>query len=204
MVREAFTEMLNSVEDIEVVGVASSGEEAIKMAREKKPDVAIIDVYMPGIGGLEAAKRMLSHNPDIAIIGLSGLSDGPYPTLFIKAGARGYLHKESGKAELIKVVRLVAAGETYLAPELAHSIVSSNGQHDNPFDALSDREMQITLLTLNGLRPTDIAEQLKLSPKTVNSYRHRLFQKLNVGNEVELTLLAMRWGILAKPDAEND
>ena len=158
---------------------------------------------MPGIGGLEATKKILRFNPDIKIIVLTVQTETPFPLKVMQAGAVGYLTKCSAPDEMIQAIRAVNSGQRYISPEIAQQIALSQvctPTTDNPFKALSDREMQITMMITKGDKVQDIAESLNLSPKTVNSYRYRLFEKLNISGDVELTRMAIRYGIL---DAET-
>ena len=192
IVRQGISMLLSDVEDISVVGEGSTGEEAYTLVKKTDPDVVLLDIRMPGMGGLEAAKKIIARKASIGVIALSGYSDGPYPGLFVKAGALGYLKKGADKTELVRAIRQVYQGEAYLTPDVAHAVVATKSStSDNPFDQLSDRELQIALMVLSSPKIDDIAEQLALSPKTISSYKHRLYEKLNIQSDVELTLLAL-------------
>jgi two-component system invasion response regulator UvrY len=181
-----------------VAGEADSGEQAVKWCRSNHADVVLMDMNMPGIGGLEATKKILRFNPDVKIIVLTVHTENPFPTKVMQAGAAGYLTKGAGPDEMVNAIRLVNSGQRYISPEIAQQMalsqVSSNS--DNPFKDLSERELQIMMMITKGEKVTDISEQLNLSPKTVNSYRYRLFSKLGISGDVELTHLAIRHGIL--------
>jgi len=185
-------------EGIEVIAEASTGEEAIQMVRTQRPDVVFLDVNMPGIGGLEATRRMLQIKPDLKIIALTVHADGPIPKLLLEAGAVGYLTKGCSVDEMIVAVRKVSRGEHYIAAEIAQQLALGllPGAQESPFDALSQREMQILLMITQGQKSQAISEQLHLSPKTVSTYKCRLQDKLNVKGDVELVRLAIRHGML--------
>ena len=181
-----------------VAGEALSGEDAAIWCRSNHGDVILMDMNMPGIGGIEATRRILRINPDVKVIVISIHGEEPYPTKVMQAGAAGYLTKGAAPMEMINAIRQVKAGQRYLSPEIAQQMALSQFKpsQDNPFQALSERELQIMMMITSGQKVTDISEQLSLSPKTVNSYRYRLFSKLEVNGDVELTHLAIRYGIL--------
>lgn len=200
LVRAGLRRVLQDTERMDVVGEASNGEEAIQMARELTPDVMLMDVNMPGIGGYEATRRILQRNPKIKIIAVSMYIDEPYPSRLLSAGARGYISKDAAADEVVAAIHRVAEGGIYVAASvasnLAASLVKGNDADQSPFDSLSQREMQVMLMVTKGLGNQEISESLSLSPKTVSTYRYRLFDKLNVSNDVELTRMAMRYGVL--------
>lgn len=184
--------------DIEVVGEASSGEEAVILARRERPDVVMMDVSMPGIGGLEATRRILLRDPDLKVIALTVHTDSPFPRRLMEIGAMGYLTKGCGVGEMIAAIGKVAEGERYIATEIAQQLALAvlPGAHHSPFDALSQREMQVLLMITQGHKSRAISQQLHLSPKTVSTYKSRLQEKLNVKNDVELLRLALQHGVL--------
>ena len=157
-----------------------------------------MDMNMPGIGGLEATRKILRIRPDVRIIVLTINSENPFPTKVMQAGAAGYLTKGAAPAEMIQAIRLVHSGQRYISPEIAQQMALSQfaSADENPFKSLSERELQIMMMITKGQKVTDISEQLNLSPKTVNSYRYRLFSKLGINGDVELTHLAIRYGML--------
>ncbi len=194
--------MLSDVSGITVVGEACSGEEAVKIAREKRPHVVLMDIRMPGIGGLEATRRIAHHNPEIKVIALTIYESEPFPTKLLQAGASGYLTKGALLDEMVLAIRTVHAGNRYLGPEIAQQMAlkSLAETEQSPFAQLSERELQVMIMITAGQNVQMIAEKLCVAPKTINSYRYRIFEKLHVESDVELTLLAMRHGIL---DTEN-
>ena len=203
LVRTGIRRILEDVRGLRVVGEAVSGEQAVQWCRDNQSDVILMDMNMPGIGGLEATKKILRFNPDTKIIVLTVQTETPFPLKVMQAGASGYLTKCSAPDEMIQEIRAVNAGQRYISPEIAQQIALSQvttSTTENPFKTLSDREMQITMMITKGNKVQDIAESLNLSPKTVNSYRYRLFEKLNINGDVELTRMAIRYGIL---DAET-
>ena len=199
LVRTGIRRILEDVKGLKVVGEATTGENAVQWCREHEADVILMDMNMPGIGGLEATKKILRHRPDARIIVLTVHSENPFPTKVMQAGAAGYLTKSSAPDEMIQAIRAVHVGQRYISPEIAQQMALSQfamPDTENPFKALSERELQIMLMITRGRRVNEIAEQLSLSPKTVNSYRYRLFDKLNISGDVEWTRMAIRYGML--------
>lgn len=199
LVRTGIRRILEDVRGIRVVGEAENGENAVQWCRDNYSDVILMDMNMPGIGGLEATKKILRVRPETRIIVLTVHSEDPFPTKVMQAGASGYLTKSSAPDEMIQAIRAVSSGQRYISPEIAQQMALSQFKsHDveNPFKILSERELQIMLMITRGSKVNDIAEQLSLSPKTINSYRYRLFDKLQINGDVELTRMAMRYGML--------
>lgn len=198
LVRTGIRRILEDVRGIKVVGEAQSGETAVTFCRQHHPDVILMDMNMPGIGGLEATRKILRIRPDVRIIVLTIHSENPFPTKVMQAGAAGYLTKGAAPDEMIQAIRLVHSGQRYISPEIAQQMALSQfaSADENPFKSLSERELQIMMMITKGQKVTDISEQLNLSPKTVNSYRYRLFSKLGINGDVELTHLAIRYGML--------
>lgn len=202
LVRAGLRSLLSGVNGIKVMGEACSGEEALSFCREKNPHVVLMDVRMPGIGGLEATRNLLRRNPDIKVIALTVCGEEPFPSKLLQAGAAGYLTKGSDLEEMVQAIHSVHHGKRYISPGVAQKLALKHLSDDksSPFDSLSERELQVMLMITSGLKVQEISDKLCLSPKTVNSYRYRLFEKLNVHSDVELTHLAIRHGIL---DTEN-
>lgn len=198
LVRAGIRSLLAGVNGIKVIGEAASGEDAVKIAREKHPNVVLMDVRMPGIGGLEATRKLLRADPDIKVIALTVCGEEPFPSKLLQAGAAGYLTKGSGLDEMVQAIHSVTHGKRYISPEVAQQLALKSLSEDkaSPFDALSERELQVMLMITSGQKVQEISDKLCLSPKTVNSYRYRLFEKLNVHSDVELTHLALRHGML--------
>lgn len=197
VVRMGFKLLLQGADDIEVVAEAESGEEAIKRYPEIKPDVVVMDISMPGIGGLEAVSRLLAKDPAAKILILSAHEDSSHPKRLLKAGAVGYLSKRSAAEELIHAIHQVANGKTFLDSKLAQAMaVQQLTGEQNPVEVLSDREFEVFMLLAKGQSVAQIAEKLFLSPRTVGTHLYNIKQKLNAGNSAEITLIAMRNGLL--------
>lgn len=198
LVRTGIKRILDDVKDIQVLGEADCGESALEMSRELDLDVVLMDVNMPGIGGLETTRRLLLQHPKLKVIVVTVHAGEPFPTRLLEAGASGYLTKDCGQAEIINAIYSVHSGKRYIASNIAQKIALSMmpGAHKSPFDNLSQREMQVMLMITQGQSSQEISDRLCLSPKTVSTYRHRLFEKLNVDNDVALTKLAMRHGMI--------
>lgn len=192
LVRTGIERILAETEGIKVIGQASSGEEAIQKARELAPNIVLMDVKMPGIGGIEATRKITHSNSAIGVIGLTASGDETFVQRLLQAGARGYLTKGTSYEEVVRAIRLVASGQFYVDPTLTSGMFARDSQNNNPFAQLSDREMQVTLMIVNCQKVQEIADSLFVSPRTVNTYRYRIFEKLAVRNDVELTHLAMR------------
>ncbi len=192
--------MLADVEGYQVVGDAKSGEEAVTKARILKPDVVLMDVKMPGMGGLEATKKLLTVNPVIKIIAVTACDDDLYPTRLMQAGAVGYVTKGAEFTEITDAINKVIRGDLYMSNSIAQQLAlrtfSGNNNQESPFEKLSQRELQTAMLIANGQKVNDIANTFCVSPKTVNSYRYRIFEKLNINSDVELTLLAVKHNLL--------
>jgi two-component system, NarL family, invasion response regulator UvrY len=199
VVRMGFKLLLQGSDDITVVGEANSGEELLKLFPEIKPDVVVLDISMPGIGGLEAVSRLLAKEPGARILILSAHEDTSHPKRLLKAGAAGYLSKRSAAEELIHAIRQVASGKTFLDPQLAQQMaVQQLTGEQNPVEVLSDREFEVFMLLAKGQSVAQIAEKLFLSPRTVGTHLYNIKQKLNAANSAELALIAMRNGLLEK------
>ncbi len=198
LVRTGISKILNEVKGFKVIDECKTGEEAIKYCRQTEPDVILMDMDMPGMGGLEATKKILRFVPDAKVIVLTAHSEDPFPTKVMQIGAAGYLTKCTPPQEMVNAIRAVNSGQRYLPAQIAQQMALSQfkSTEENPFSSLSDRELQIMLMITRGEKVPDISEHLHLSTKTINSYRYRMFEKLNVGNDVELTHLAIRHGML--------
>lgn len=197
--RIGLQKMLRDAGDIKVVGEARSGEEAVTLSRELSPNIVLMDICMPGIGGLEATRRITQRQSGVQVIVLTGFEESPYPVQALKAGAAGYLTKKVNAEELLRAIKRVFLGKRYLSGEIAQQLAVHNFEEESedPFDQLSSREMQIMLMVVNCQKVKEISSNLHLSPKTVNSYRYRIFEKLNVGSDVELALMAVRYGVVS-------
>lgn len=198
LVRTGIRKILDEVKGLKVIGEASTGEEAVQFCRKTQPDVVLMDMNMPGIGGLEATKKIIRYAPDVKVIVLTVYTEDPIPTKVMQIGAAGYLTKSAGPDEMVNAIRAVNSGQRYITPQVAQQMALSQfkSADENPFGLLSERELQIMLMITRGEKVPNISEQLALSSKTINSYRYRMFEKLNVSNDVELTHLAIRFGML--------
>jgi two-component system invasion response regulator UvrY len=198
LVRTGIRRILEEARDMEVVGEAASGDEALKMARKLSPDVVLMDVNMPGMGGIEATRRLVRLLPAAKVIALTVLDDDPFPARLNEAGARGYLTKGCPASEMLDAIRMVQRGHPYVASAVArkHMLADWQGLAATPFQELSSREMQVAMMILEGQRTQEISDGLCLSPKTVSTYRQRIYEKLDVKNDVELTRLAYRHGLI--------
>ena len=197
VVRMGFRLLLEGAEDIGVCAEAESGEEATRRYGEVMPDVVVMDVSMPGIGGLEAVSRILAKHPHARILVLSAHEDTILPKRMLKAGAVGYLSKRSAAEELIQAIRQVASGKPFLEARLAQEMaVQQVTGVQNPIEVLSDREFEVFMHLARGETVAEIAKALFLSPRTVGTHLYNIKQKLNASNAAELTLIAMHSGLL--------
>ena len=198
LVRSGIKKILDDVSGIKVIGETASGEEALKFVRSAHPHVVLMDMKMPGINGLETTKKMLRLNPDLKILILTICDNDLYPARLLQAGASGYLTKGASMKEMVRAIRAVNVGQRYISPDIANRLAFRHvSDHEvMPFEQLSERELQVMMMITKGESAQYIAERLHLSAKTVNSYRYRIFKKLNVKNDVELTLLAVRHGFV--------
>ncbi|MFW5442729.1 MAG: response regulator [Methylococcaceae bacterium] len=195
LVRTGIESLLNSEDDITVVGVTGSGENALEILDDISPDVILMDINMPGIGGVEACRRVLQRSPEMKIIALSVHNDGLIPQQLLKLGAVGFISKGSPVNEMVSAIRAVIEGKRFLCSEVANNLAfqSLPGEGGSPFAKLSQRESEVVNLILQGNSIKEMSELLVLSDKTVNTYRYRLYEKLKVKNDVELTRLAIKF-----------
>lgn len=202
LVRSGITRMLADNPDIDVIGEASSGEAAVDAVRQKRPDIVLMDIRMPGIGGLEATRKILRLDDSIRVIVVTACADDPYPTRVMQAGATAYITKGADLDEMVRAIRKAHTGQRYISPEIAQKMAlkqlggDADDQPESLFDRLSEREMQIAMMVVDCQKVQDISDKLCLSPKTVNSYRYRIFEKLEISSDVELALMAVRFGLL--------
>jgi len=198
LVRAAVRRLLAEARGIEIVAEAESGEEAVTLVRSQRPAVVLMDIRMPGIGGLEATRRIVRLEHRAKVLMLTACDSDPFPAQALRAGAAGYLTKSCTADELESAIRKVFVGQRYVANPIAQHLAlkSFDDMPACPFETLSNREMQITMMVVNCHRVQEISTNLHLSPKTVNSYRYRIFEKLQVASDVELALLAARHGMI--------
>jgi two-component system invasion response regulator UvrY len=195
--RTGINNILGEVATIKVVAEASSGETAIQLARRLEPDVILMDIGLPGLSGLETTERILKTQPDIRIIVLTAHAEPPLPARLLDIGASGYMTKGASANELIAAIRAVHRGERYIGSEIAQQLALSllPGMPASPFQGLTSRELEVTLMLIQGMKANSIGEVLKLSPKTVATHKYRIYDKVGVRNEVDLLRLAMRHGL---------
>jgi two-component system, NarL family, invasion response regulator UvrY len=197
VVRMGFKMLLESASDIKVVAEADSGEQGVKQFAEHHPDVVVMDITMPGIGGLEAIERIMAKEGSAKILVLSAHEDSVHPKRVLNAGAMGYLTKRSAAEELIKAIRTVASGKRYLEATVAQQMaIQQLSGEQNPVDVLSDREFEVFMALAKGKTTNEIAETLCLSPRTVGTHLYNIKQKLNANNSAEIALIAMRSGLI--------
>lgn len=198
LVRTAMKEMLNQFPEFKVVADVSSAEEAIKIVKDIAPNVILMDVKMPNMSGFEATRRILRINPLHRILALSACNDELVSKRFIEVGAKGYLSKNAEVDEIRKAIQAVHAGEGYISHQILTKMVFREADKNKlAFSGLSNREWEVAEMVLKGEKAKDIGRRLYLSPKTVNSYRYRIFKKLGVRSDIELVRLAISQGIVA-------
>ena len=198
MVRCGLQRLLNDMPGLQVVGEASTGEEAVQLSRRLRPDVVLMDVQIPGIGGLEVVRRISRFEADIRVVVVASQADDLFPIRLLEAGAGGYLSKHCGIEEISEAITAVYRGERYISADIARQMALSAlpGGGQSPLERLTQRELQVMLMVAQGQTVHDISGHLCLSSKTISTYRYRLYEKLGVGNDVELARLAIRCGVV--------
>lgn len=198
LVRTGIRRLLEDSKQVNIVGEAESGEACLQLVQELKPDVILMDVNMPGMGGVEACRRILQRDPSQKIIILTIHTEQTFPKRLLEIGAKGYLSKECNINEMMLAIQQVNNGGSYIEPRIAQQLALSllPGNAENPVDRLSRREFQVMLMVSHGLTNVEISEKLCLSPKTVSTYRSRLLEKLNAHNEVDLIKIAVEQGMV--------
>jgi two-component system invasion response regulator UvrY len=197
VVRMGFKLLLEADADVKIVAEAESGEQAIKLYTEHHPDVVVMDITMPGMGGLEAIERILARDNTARVLVLSAHEDSVHPKRVLNAGALGYLTKRSAPEELIKAIRTVAQRKMYLEASVAQQMaIQQLSGEKSPVDVLSPREFEVFMALAQGKSTNDIAETLHLSPRTIGTHLYNIKQKLNAGNQAEIALIAMRSGLI--------
>jgi DNA-binding NarL/FixJ family response regulator len=202
ILREGIRALLRLAEDIEIVGEASDGHEAVLEAKRLDPDVILMDVAMPGLGGLEATLEIRKDNPRVKILVLTQYDDREYVSRFLKAGVSGYLLKKAVGADLVSAIRAAHRGGLVLDPEIAREAFQPSGAAIetagtvDPYESLTDREKQVLKLVAEGKSNKEIAELLGISVKTAMSHRERMMEKLGAHSRTDLIRFAIRRGII--------
>ena len=201
LIRQGVGALLKSCDNIEIIAEANCGEDAIVLIKEHHPNLCLMDIRMPGIGGLEAIRKISKTLPMTKVIALSSYDDNAVLHQVLESGATGFLTKGCDKSELLHAIGMAHAGRRYISSDLAQRVafgqVNNERSQNSPFKNLSEREFQIMLMLTSGQKSCEISDKLCLSPKTVSTYRHRLLSKLNVTNDVELTHFALKHGALS-------
>ncbi len=197
VVRKGIEFLAQGEADLQMVGAARDGREAVEMFKRLRPDVTILDLSMPGLNGLEAAEQIFKFDNTASMIMLSMHSDETYIMRAISAGARGYVSKESAEDELIDAIRMVAGGKPYLSPAIARRLLESGGEPNrdaprDPYDSLTSRERETLQLVAEGRTSKEIAALLSVSPHTIETHRTNLMQKLNLHTVAEVVIYAVR------------
>ena len=200
IILDGLCSLLGKNQDFKVVGRASDGTSAVRLAASLSPDIVIMDVSMPGLNGIDAARRILAENPKTKIIALSMHNDGRYISAALKSGAMGYILKESAFEELIAAIRTVMKGQCYLSASIAAVVIKDYIRHlekteSGVFSVLTPREREVLQALSEGLSTKEIASRLGVSIKTVETYRSQIMEKLDIHSVAELTKYAIREGI---------
>ena len=198
VVRLGLRHILADYPAIQIAGEAIDGESALRMNREIQPDVVLLDVCLPGLSGFEVTSRLKQASPGLGIIILTVHEQAPYPAQLLEAGASAYLTKGCPATELVKAINTVARGGRHIGSRIAQQMALNllPGGSTSPFEDLSAREMEVMLMLADGRKIADIAEVLHLSPKTVATYKYRIYEKLNTRSDVDMARMAMRYGVV--------
>jgi two-component system response regulator NreC len=196
IVRQGLKLILSAHADLEVVGEAANGREAVDLADKLRPDIVLMDVQMPELNGIEATRKMVAANPRVRILVLSMHKESVYVREILKAGARGYILKDAIDTELLNAVRSVARGDGYISPAVSSALNDKVRDSNNPVDMLTTREREVLLLIAEGKTNKEIATHLNLSVYTVDSHRGKIMEKLNLHSAGELVRFAMKNGLV--------
>lgn len=199
LVRVGLRHILADYPGIEIVGEAGNGEVALRLNRQLRPDVVLLDISLPGLSGLEVTRRLKKSRPRLSVLVLTVHDNAPYPERVMDSGASGYLTKGCPVTELVDAILTVSRGGRHIGAGIAQQMALGMlpGSSGSPFAELSTREMEVMLMLADGQKIPEIAEVMHLSPKTVATYKYRIFEKLNTRNDVEMTRMALRHGLLA-------
>jgi DNA-binding NarL/FixJ family response regulator len=196
VVRQGFKLILNQEPDLEVVGEASDGVEAVRLTQQLKPDIVIMDIGMPKVNGVEATRRIVENFPESKVVILSMHKDAVYVRETLRSGAKGYLLKESIDSDLLRAVRAVAQGGGFLSPEVSNTVLEDYQKVDDPFDQLTAREREVLQMLAEGKVAKEIAQALDISVYTVDAHRGRIMKKLSLHSSTEIVRFAMRRGLV--------
>jgi len=199
IMRAGLRAILQKEPDFEIIGEAEDGEKGLILIRQSAPDIALVDVHMPGISGVELTERVRRTKSPTKVVILTVASEAPFPRRLLEAGASGYLTKGCPAGELLKAIRQVADGKRYISSDIAQQLaLATMDDERSPFEKLSARELEIAIMLASGLKANEIAKRLHLSEKTVATYKARLLEKLGIDNVVALANLAAVHGLLKK------
>jgi len=198
VVRDGLRMVLEAAGDIEVIGEAENGEQTLSLLQNLTPDVLLLDVAMPGLGGFDVLQRLMQKNSHIAVLVLSMYPEEQYALRFLKTGAAGYLTKDTASTELVNAVHKVARGQRYISNEVADLLAQNiSGNHEDlPHERLSDREYQVMCHIASGKTVSQIGEQMALSVRTISTYRSRIMAKMRMSSNAELTHYAIKLGLV--------
>jgi two-component system, NarL family, invasion response regulator UvrY len=198
LIRHSFKSLLSNMDGMEVIGDVATGEEAIEFTRTHHPDVILMDLRMPGIGGLTATQKITENYGESRILVISSCDTEPFPSTALAGGATGFISKSSSNEELLSAIRAVAAGVQYLSPKIAKAMATKNFDmaDGSPFGILSNTELRVALMLIKGIKGQNIAEKMQIDSKLVSAYRSRIYIKFSVKTDVALALLAARYGLV--------
>jgi two-component system response regulator NreC len=196
VVRQGFRLILNQEPDLEVVGEASDGVEAVRLTQQLKPDIVIMDIGMPKVNGVEATRRIVENFPESKVVILSMHKDAVYVRETLRSGAKGYLLKESIDSDLLRAIRAVAQGGGFLSPEVSNTVLEDYQKVEDPFDQLTAREREVLQMLAEGKVAKEIAQALDISVYTVDAHRGRIMKKLSLHSSTEIVRFAMRRGLV--------
>lgn len=200
LVRIGMRQLLADYPEIQIVGEAGDGETALRLNRQVRPDVVVLDVSLPGMSGFEVTSRLKQASPAVGIVIVTVHDQAPYPSQLLEAGASAYLTKNCPVTELVQAIKTVARGGRHVGSRIAQQMALNllPGGKASPFADLSAREMEVMLMLAEGRRVAEIAEVLHLSPKTVATYKYRIFEKLDARSDVQVTRMALRHGVVGQ------